>query len=79
LKVDRLFCPNCGSAVVTRAEAMPGVDVIKCGTLDDTSAVQPVAQIYSDRAQPWTENPIAKRFPLAASPEQLMASPAPTD
>src|ERR1700733_596462 len=42
LKVHRLFCPKCGSAVVSRCEVMPGVDVIKGGTLDDTSSVRPV-------------------------------------
>ncbi len=73
LKVERLFCPKCGSAVVSRCEVMPGVDVIKSGTLDDTSAVQPVAQLYCDREQSWVELPVASRFPLSVSPEMLLA------
>lgn len=72
LKVERLFCPKCGSPIVSRCEIMPGVDVIKCGTLDDTSVVHPIAQIYCDREQPWVDLPIAGRFPLSVPPEMLV-------
>ena len=71
LKVDRLFCPKCGSPIVTRAEAMPGVDAIKSGTLDETSSLRPVAQIYCDREHDWVELPVAERFPLLPPLEML--------
>src|SRR4051794_23968686 len=35
--VHRRFCPACGSPVLTQSEGLPGVVVIKAGTLDDPS------------------------------------------
>ena len=35
--VMREFCPECGTHVLTRAPAMPGVVLLKVGTLDDPS------------------------------------------
>jgi len=35
--VTREFCPDCGTHVLTRAPGMPGVVLIKVGTLDDPS------------------------------------------
>jgi len=49
----RTFCPACGSSLMDEAEMMPGVVMILTGTLDDSSAVQPVMEIYCDSAQPW--------------------------
>ena len=73
LKVERMFCPKCGSAVVSRCEKVPGVDIIKSGTLNDTSTVQPFAQIYCEREHSWIELPIAERFPLDLPVEMLPA------
>src|SRR5580765_9093163 len=39
--VDRRFCPDCGSPIVTEVEAMPGMAILKAGTLDDTSWLKP--------------------------------------
>ena len=33
--VTREFCPECGTHVLTRAPGMPGVVLLKVGTLDD--------------------------------------------
>ena len=52
--VRRRFCPECGSPVVTEVEAMPGLTIIKAGTLDDTSWLKPDMEIYCDSAQAWT-------------------------
>jgi hypothetical protein len=35
--VTREFCAECGTQVLTRAPAMPGVVLLKVGTLDDPS------------------------------------------
>ena len=32
---------------------MPGMIVLKAGTLDEPSTVKPMMQIYCDSAQPW--------------------------
>jgi len=35
--VTREFCPECGTQIVSRAPGMPGVAILKVGTLDDPS------------------------------------------
>ena len=49
----RRFSPECGSSISTEVEVMPGMIILKAGTLDDPSAVKPAMQIYCDSAQPW--------------------------
>lgn len=49
----RSFCPTCGSRVMDKSEAAPGMLMIQVGTLDDTTRVKPAVQIYCDSAQPW--------------------------
>jgi hypothetical protein len=51
--VLRRFCPNCGSPIAGDAAALPGVTIIKTGTLDDTSWLQPTMEVYCDSKQPW--------------------------
>ena len=51
--LSRRFCPDCGSSISTEAEAMPGMIMLKAGTLDDPSVVKPAVQIFCDSAQPW--------------------------
>ncbi len=49
----RKFCPDCGSTILSEVELMPGVSMVRAGTLDDTGWVKPGMQIYCDSAQPW--------------------------
>jgi hypothetical protein len=51
--LSRRFCPDCGSSISTEAEAMPGMIMLKAGTLDDPSVVKLAVQIFCDSAQPW--------------------------
>ena len=54
--VTREFCPNCGTHVTTRA--MPGMVIIKIGTLDDPALFEgPQAAIYTCDAQPYHRIP----------------------
>jgi hypothetical protein len=55
--VTREFCPNCGTHVTTRA--MPGMVMIKVGTLDDPSAAfeGPQMALYTCDAQPYHRVP----------------------
>ncbi|PKO83786.1 MAG: aldehyde-activating protein [Betaproteobacteria bacterium HGW-Betaproteobacteria-11] len=55
LPVRRRFCPKCGSPIVTEVAAMPTMDFIKAGTLDDTSWLEPQLNIWCDSAQPWVK------------------------
>ena len=65
--VFRHFCPNCGSPILSTIAAMPGMVMIKAGTLDDMSGLTPGVEIYTDHAASWMA-PIAgaRRFGKAA-------------
>jgi hypothetical protein len=47
------FCPECGSPLLGTADVMPNVVMIRAGTMDDSSWVQPSMQIYCDSKMPW--------------------------
>ncbi|HET6518689.1 MAG TPA: GFA family protein [Geminicoccaceae bacterium] len=53
--VRRNFCGNCGSPIMSYIEAVPGMEFIKAGTLDDTSWLNPTMEIWCDTAQPWVK------------------------
>jgi hypothetical protein len=52
-ETERSFCPSCGSPVVSSSVALPGVAIIKAGTLDDTSWLEPQLEVWGRSAQPW--------------------------
>jgi hypothetical protein len=63
-KLNRKFCPRCGSMVVIEAEGFPGMALIMGGTLDDTSWLNPTMSLFCDSAQPWLAiTHEMKRFP----------------
>jgi hypothetical protein len=63
------FCPNCGSILMSEPEMMPGVSILRVGTLDNTSWVKPSMEIYCDSAQPWVElGGGMQRFPKMPRP-----------
>jgi hypothetical protein len=53
--VQRRFCQNCGSPIVTLADAFPGLGFIKAGTLNDRSWLKPTVNMWCESAQPWVE------------------------
>ncbi len=64
----RHFCTACGSPVVTYSEAVPDMAIIKAGTLEDASWVEPQIDVWTDSAQPWaTEGSERASFPRALS------------
>ncbi|QFI68082.1 GFA family protein [Sinorhizobium alkalisoli] len=48
------FCPECGTRLFHRQQGRTDLISIKPGTLDDTSALAPVAHIWLDSAQGWS-------------------------
>ena len=50
---ERRFCGTCGSPVITIVEEMLGMAVIKAGTLDDRSWLQPGLELWTDRRHEW--------------------------
>ena len=51
--VNRHFCAACGSPIVSIVGAMPGLTIVKAGTLDDPSRWTPTAEVYCDHAAGW--------------------------
>lgn len=45
-------CPTCYSRIYTQREGRQVLN-LRAGTLDDTSNIRPVAQFWTDSAQPW--------------------------
>ena len=54
-KVLRHFCSNCGSPIFSSLPHMPGIVVLKVGTLDDTSTYNPEAEIWCVSKQNWAD------------------------
>ena len=55
--VRRNFCKNCGSPIFSIVEVVPSLVIIKAGTLDDKSWLEPKAHYWCSDAQPWVEIP----------------------
>ena len=52
---QRVFCAECGSAIYSKTEKLPGVLRIRAGTIDGNLATRPAAHnFYSDKAN-WFE------------------------
>jgi len=63
------FCPNCGSPVISTGDIMPGISMIRAGTLDDSSWLKPTMEIYCDSKMPWVSLAgMAQSFPKMPAP-----------
>ena len=51
--VQRVFCRNCGSPIVSYSDGLPEVAFIQAGTLEDTSWIRPAMERWCGTAQPW--------------------------
>jgi hypothetical protein len=64
-ETHRHFCGDCGSPIMSLAESLPGVALIKAGTLDDRSWLEPQLHVWHASAQPWAadldERPVFER------------------
>ena len=52
-RVERGFCPVCGSQVAIRLERAPDVVALQAASLDDPSVHRPTFDIYTASAQLW--------------------------
>jgi hypothetical protein len=55
--IQYLFCGECGVRLVHNPERNPRVSIVKPGTLDDTSWLEPVGHVWTRSAQSWFEVP----------------------
>ena len=53
--VQRKFCPDCGSPIVSLVASAPGMIWVKAGTLDDTTSLSPAMNIFTKSKQHWLE------------------------
>lgn len=53
-RVERRFCPTCGTQLLSQVREQPGLVFIKAGTLDDADWVQPMASYWAASAAPWS-------------------------
>ena len=51
--LHRQFCPECGSPIFSVLEEAPQMTIVKAGTLDDVSTLQPQFNVWCKSAQPW--------------------------
>lgn len=69
-QVRRLFCRECGSQLFTDSDALPDVLLVKAGTLDDPSWVQPQLEVWGRSAQPWVGKADGRRrLPRGVTPD----------
>ncbi|MEW2545359.1 GFA family protein [Streptomyces sp. NPDC047002] len=52
---DRQFCGDCGTPVFTVLHEAPELMIVKAGTLDDHTGIEPTAEVWLRRAQDWVE------------------------
>jgi hypothetical protein len=57
MPVYRHFCSSCGSPIYSDVAAVPQLDFLKSGTLDDVSWVKPSVSIWCESALNWVVNP----------------------
>lgn len=56
-EVTCTFCPDCGTRLFHATTGRPGKINVKPGTLDDRQALDPVAHVWTEAAQPWVRVP----------------------
>ncbi len=68
-QVTRRFCPGCGAHLFADSSGRVGLTVIRVGTLDDPSSIQPTANIWASSAPRWScLDPTLDRFDQQAGP-----------
>ena len=62
--VTNVFCPNCGTSIAAHTPAFAGLTLIRAGTLDDSSGVDPQFVVFNKRRPAWdVDNPNIPHFP----------------
>jgi len=59
----RYFCGDCGSPIYSQRATVPGMIVVRAGTLDDSSGMKITMDIWTRSARPWAWiDPGSKQF-----------------
>jgi hypothetical protein len=72
----RGFCPDCGSPVMVKPDAVPQLVAIRTASLDDPSWFNPQVDVWTSDAHPWDQmNPALPKFEKYP-PSEESAGPA---
>jgi hypothetical protein len=52
-KMQRSFCPKCGTPLFSEAQPRPHLVIVRVGSLDDPSVGRPMATIWTKSAPAW--------------------------
>jgi hypothetical protein len=62
--IERTYCPQCGSTLFARPHVLPGITMLRAGTLDDSSTLTPRVNVYASSATAWDPpSPALRGFP----------------
>jgi hypothetical protein len=65
----RGFCPDCGSPIVSKPDAIPQVVALRTASLDDPSGFELQMDVWASDAYAWDEmNPMRRKFDKYPSP-----------
>jgi hypothetical protein len=53
-ETQRCFCSACGAPLFSINAAVPELALLKAGSLDDASWLEPGVEVWTDSAQPWS-------------------------
>lgn len=68
---EHIGCPACMTRIANRNSAVPGMVILRAGTLDRSDEITPAAHIWTSRKQPWLDIGDAPHFAETPSPEQF--------
>ncbi len=75
-RINRRFCPSCGSALYHTREGLSGMVVIRTSSMDDPELAKPERALYTGSAISWDHldpdlSNFEKMAPQRATPSQL--------
>ena len=68
-RMERGFCPACGTPLFSKSEARPHLLIVRAGALDDPELLAPQGTIWTDEAPRWAlVDPDLPQFPRQPPP-----------
>ena len=55
--IHNVFCPVCATTLYTNPSNLPGIAILRAGTIDDPSVVTPQLSMYAASAPAWDQPP----------------------
>lgn len=72
---EHLGCARCMTRIANRNSAVPGMIILRAGTLDRSDEIVPAVHIWTSSAQPWVMLPDkAPAFEKTPTPAQFQAA-----